>query len=194
MLWLWPQLGQNAAWSGIWLPQCVQYNHGLRVAGSDAGIVPILNTLRKNNIEKKHRLIIAVGFAVMVFGALAVLRTSHPHEVRLIPDCPSITLAGLYCPGCGSLRATHHLLHGRVSSSLAQNPLTMLVGVPVFAIGAVLLLYWALGRPAPAWTRSRMTVITLFTVGILLVVFGAMRNINADWARWMQPTDQRETR
>lgn len=125
---------------------------------------------------------------------MAVLRTSHPHEVGVIPECPSITLAGLYCPGCGSLRATHHLLHGRVDRSIAQNPLTLLIGVPVLVFGGYMLLLWAVSKPAPAWTRSRAAGWALVGAGILLLVFGVLRNIDADWAQWMKPADQREPR
>jgi hypothetical protein len=35
-------------------------------------------------------------------------------------------LTGLYCPGCGTLRALHQLLHGQILLALALNPLAML--------------------------------------------------------------------
>jgi len=39
------------------------------------------------------------------------------------PLCPFHTLTGWLCPGCGSQRAMHQLLHGNFGASLKLNPL-----------------------------------------------------------------------
>lgn len=38
------------------------------------------------------------------------------------PRCPVKWLTGLDCPGCGSARALHSLLHGEFAKALAYNP------------------------------------------------------------------------
>jgi hypothetical protein len=48
------------------------------------------------------------------------------------PSCVFLSLTGWECPGCGSLRATHQLLHGRLLQSLALNPF-VLVSSPILA-------------------------------------------------------------
>ena len=38
-----------------------------------------------------------------------VLATYNPLEHRIYPICAFYKTTGLHCPGCGGLRATHHL-------------------------------------------------------------------------------------
>ncbi len=55
-------------------------------------------------------------------GALAVLWWLEPARMHL-PLCQLHTMTGLHCPGCGAIRATHELLHGRVLAALRYNAL-----------------------------------------------------------------------
>src|SRR3954470_23248639 len=49
------------------------------------------------------------------------------------PPCPTRWLLGINCPGCGSLRAVHHLLHLRVGRAFTLNPLST-VALPFVAV------------------------------------------------------------
>ena len=44
----------------------------------------------------------------------------------LFPPCPFYTITGLFCPGCGSQRAFHALLHGHILLSADFNLLFVL--------------------------------------------------------------------
>lgn len=186
-------MGQNAFWFEISVPQCVQYTRGLHGAGRGRGIVGVPVTQRKNNLKIGQRRLAAIVLLILCASALALLRWNHPHNVSAIPECPSQSIAGVYCPGCGSLRATHHLLNGRVSDSLAQNPLTLLVGVPTAALGLIVLACWARERPLPAWLASRGASWTLVGAGAILLLFGVVRNIDASWADPLRPADQSQS-
>ena len=35
----------------------------------------------------------------------------NPSDIAIFPKCPFLLLTGLKCPGCGSQRAIHSLLH-----------------------------------------------------------------------------------
>lgn len=48
-----------------------------------------------------------------------------------VPLCPSATLLGVPCPGCGLTRATLALLHGDVASALRLHPLAPVIA-PLF--------------------------------------------------------------
>ena len=61
---------------------------------------------------------IAVGAAYLFFF--------EPGKTGFFPACPFRTLTGLSCPGCGSTRGLHRLLHGDVVSALKFNPLMVL--------------------------------------------------------------------
>ncbi|HWA35206.1 MAG TPA: DUF2752 domain-containing protein [Cyclobacteriaceae bacterium] len=52
------------------------------------------------------------------------------------PACPFRTLTGHLCPGCGSQRAVHDLLHLHVANAFMLNPL-LVISLPYVALGFV---------------------------------------------------------
>jgi len=115
-------------------------------------------------------------------AAATVLRQVDPHQPGHYPGCPFLTMTGLYCPGCGSLRALHDLLHGDLAGALARNP-AVLLAVPylVLALGAWLLR--STGRRVP-----RSTSLPPWTLWLLLgavLAFGVLRNLPG-WT-WLSP-------
>src|SRR3954466_7195069 len=73
-----------------------------------------------------------------LLGTLGVLATLtlylyNPVEHRFYPFCAFYQTTGLLCPGCGSLRAAHNLLHGHLIRAIQCNCLLM----AAVALGAV---------------------------------------------------------
>lgn len=67
-------------------------------------------------------------------AALAVLYFFDPSEGGLLfPPCPTEHLFGVYCPGCGSLRAVHALLHLDFIEAFSQNCLLFIMA-PLVAL------------------------------------------------------------
>lgn len=108
--------------------------------------------------------------------ALLFLWKFDPASTSLFPPCPLRWLTGWYCPGCGSLRALHQLLHGNIRSALAYNPFTVLA-LPflTYGIGSYGL-FRTTGRylpnrflPAP-WIR---------VLGLSIIIFGIARNLHS---------------
>jgi len=78
-------------------------------------------------------------FALITFIIIAASVTLfyyNPASSDLYPPSPFRVLTGLYCPGCGTLRALHQLLHGHLITAFGLNPL-MLISLP-FLIGSYL--------------------------------------------------------
>lgn len=76
------------------------------------------------------------------FVGLATLYTAwqDPNADGVFPQCPTHTVLGIDCPGCGGLRATHALVHGRVSDAFDHNVLATVilpVAVVVWAVWMV---------------------------------------------------------
>ena len=71
-----------------------------------------------------------VGLALLGLAAAAgavVLWNVDPRQAGSpLPPCPSEWLTGLFCPGCGTTRALHALLHLDFASAMAMNPLLVL--------------------------------------------------------------------
>jgi len=70
---------------------------------------------------------------LVVFG-LGIVYFFDPATTGFYPHCLFKTIFGLQCPGCGSLRAMHQLLHGNVAAAWALNPMLMIVGPLAVAV------------------------------------------------------------
>lgn len=100
-----------------------------------------------------------------------VLYRVEPEQSAWLPKCPLHWLTGWHCPGCGSTRAAHALLHGDVGRAMANNPLAV-GGVPiVLAFGL-----WSRRQFGPQWTTAISFRWILLLVAVL-VVFTVLRNV-----------------
>lgn len=122
-----------------------------------------------------HRLksvaIIGGGIIVVYY-----LYAYNPAGSLLYLPCPFHMLTGFYCPGCGSLRAFHHLLHGHLTTAFWLNPL-MVLSLPF--LGYSFLSYFMLGigrRPRPNIFVPASCIWVY--LGVVLLFWG-MRNISA---------------
>jgi hypothetical protein len=111
--------------------------------------------------------------AASAAAALAWVGTVDPNEPGHYPTCPFLAVTGWFCPGCGSLRALHALVHGDLRSALARNPL-MVITVPALA------LWWAAWLVRAVRQRSRRWAAPAWSIWALLVVvlvFAVARNV-----------------
>ena len=70
-------------------------------------------------------LALGIGLAILYFFV-------NPSEVDFLPKCPLYATTGIYCPGCGSQRATHQLLNFNILGVLHQN---VLYFISIFVFG-----------------------------------------------------------
>ncbi|MFY0604209.1 MAG: DUF2752 domain-containing protein [Flavobacteriaceae bacterium] len=68
---------------------------------------------------------IIIGIAVLILLSLYFL--FNPSLGDLFPKCPFYSSTGAYCPGCGSQRAIHDLVHLRILDALSHNFLMVLL-------------------------------------------------------------------
>lgn len=61
--------------------------------------------------------------------ALVAYFLFDPATNAIFPKCPFYVLTGLKCPGCGSQRALHALLHLQIGRAFRENPL-LVVSLP----------------------------------------------------------------
>lgn len=92
----------------------------------------------------------------------------------LFPRCFFHAATGFHCPGCGSQRAVHDLLHLRIGQALRHNVLIVIVAI-------------ALGAKGYAWLSKRYFLQYYFNLGhstwfalsivFLLFAYWILRNI-----------------
>ena len=69
---------------------------------------------------RRKYLLAAVLFLLLLVGA-GVLYFLYPAAKDFFPKCPFYESLHLYCPGCGSTRATFYLLHGDLQGVFRSN-------------------------------------------------------------------------
>ena len=124
-----------------------------------------------------RRLRALVPPAVLLAAAAAAVACAglvDPGEPGHYPTCPFLWATGLYCPGCGSMRMVHALVHGNVARAFGFNPLAFTL-LPVIGL---LWILWAVS--AVRGVPLRAPVVRPAAVGVLstlLVVYWVARNL-----------------
>jgi len=112
--------------------------------------------------------------AFLVVAVTAALDFFDPATSGIFPPCPLQYLTGWYCPGCGSLRALHQLLHGNLLAAWELNPLTIVL-LPFLAYGvASYVVFKVRGQYLP---RLFLPALWIRALCGLIILFGIARNI-----------------
>jgi len=103
----------------------------------------------------------------LAFGAVAAaLFAFDPVRVSVFPVCPFHQLTGLWCPGCGTTRALHQLLHGNLAAAFRFNALSM----SMLPVAGYLIVRGDASTLKPTW---------IWVLLAAIVAFGVLRNIPA---------------
>lgn len=110
-------------------------------------------------MTSKRKAITAV--ALVAVAVLCVCYYSVDPSSGPAPRCMLKLISGYDCPGCGTQRALHALLHGRVAEAWGYNP-ALFFAVPLAGMYAVVDIL-----PAPVGRVLRSPV---FILGIALAI------------------------
>jgi Protein of unknown function (DUF2752) len=126
--------------------------------------------------------VLHTGILISVLAVLAVLFVIDPSQVHFFPACPFHQITGLDCPGCGSTRAVHALLHGQLVAALHFNAM-LVVSLPLFAwLGFRFLQGQIKGKPQvviqPIWAWCFLAA---------WAAFGVLRNLPVQPFPWFAP-------
>ena len=114
-----------------------------------------------------------------LLAALVMLFGFNPARHSFYPFCAFHRLTGMQCPGCGGLRAVHHLLHGEVVTAFRFNQLVVLAApfVAWFAVRRILC-----GPPAEKFSH-RAQARWAWAAFAVLVLFWIVRNLPLEMFR-----------
>ena len=96
--------------------------------------------------EIVNRRLTALLIWLSIAAGATYLFIFEPGKSGFFPACPFRAITGFTCPGCGSTRGLHRLLHGDVVAAFEFNPL-MVLSLPF--------LLYALVRYTTAAVRGR---------------------------------------
>jgi len=105
-------------------------------------------------------------FSLMLLFAV-LLAAFPPEEHSFYPRCQFNEFTGLKCPGCGTTRAIHHLLHGELKTALTYN-FFLILSLPVLFV----FFYWQWKNPK-AYPKPRW----IYAYVIAMLLFGILRNV-----------------
>ncbi len=121
---------------------------------------------------------------VALGGTLALLAFCDPAHSGLFPVCPLHKYTGLWCPGCGALRASHELFHAHWIAALRLNPL--------FVLSLPFLGCWLARQFHPRFFSNKNA--TLFSKPFwtwiflaVVVTFGVLRNVPVAPFTYLKP-------
>ena len=121
----------------------------------------------------RRSVIAMLAVAAVVVAGVVIYSTFDPSASRWFPRCPFLMLTGLKCPGCGTQRAFHALLHGDVLSALHFNAL-LPVSIPLLLLYG----YAELVRTRKPRFYNRVNSVTaILAVLIVVIVWWIVRNI-----------------
>jgi hypothetical protein len=133
--------------------------------------------------SRRQRLVGPLLTGGAVLATTVALHFRDPHQHGSWGLCPLYALTGIYCPGCGALRATNDLSDGHLWQAASSNLLFVAL-IPLIVFGY---LRWV----ADAWNDVRRTrnVALQRNLGIVLLglmaVFTLARNL--PFGTWLAP-------
>lgn len=120
-----------------------------------------------------------MALATAALAVSAILLVADPNvQGSVLPPCPFHALTHLYCPGCGTTRALHALLHGHPGLALDMNPLAVVV-LPLLPV-----MLWNSWHPGRVW-MARVSDARLWLPVVL--VFTVLRNLPWLPFAWLAP-------
>ena len=111
-------------------------------------------------------MLVAVAFLFYFFD---------PADEALAPKCPSLLITGYECPGCGSQRAIHDLLHLRIGNAFAHN-LLVPIAIPYIILG-VYFQYFGGKEKYPKVERMFFGKWAAMAILVIVIVYWILRNV-----------------
>src|SRR5262245_10384073 len=119
-----------------------------------------------------RRTTVIVIWSVLAAGAAYVF-AFEPGKTGLFPICMFRFLTGYQCPGCGSTRALHQILHGHFVAAFMLNPL-LLIALPflLYAFLRYTITVMRGGVPRP----NALPASYIYAIFVIVVSFWIFRN------------------
>lgn len=80
---------------------------------------------------RRSLIIVLIVVVLLLFGF--IYYAVDPSASTIFPQCTFLQLTGYNCPGCGSQRAFHALLHGDIGAAFRYNAM-LIIAIPWIAL------------------------------------------------------------
>jgi len=118
-----------------------------------------------------------IVLGAVIVGLLTYIYYRYdPFQSAWFPKCPLKTFTGLDCPGCGSQRAIHALLHGEFLAAIRYNAL-LLPFIPYVIVGMIFQWKQNLSVDMLRWRRVLYGEWAIKIVAIVILLYFVGRNM-----------------
>jgi len=119
--------------------------------------------------------LLRIGLLIVILILAVLFFILDPSKHPIFPRCIFYSLTGLYCPGCGSQRAIHSLLHLNFAGVVQNNLLFLpaLVAIIYHYLCPILNRMFKLHLPDIFYMKN--TPIIIFAV---IIIFWIVRNMS----------------
>lgn len=127
-------------------------------------------------MTKKNKIIFGGILGIVLVSLYFSYNPSN--NTHLFPKCPFYGISGLHCPGCGSQRAIHDLMHLRFLDAIGHNLLLM---ITIFFGGGLYL-----------YSRSKFSKLIYhpkspYIIFSIVILFWVLRNLNFSPFHYLAP-------
>jgi len=132
--------------------------------------------VERDKIDKNKLIKMGISFLVLIGFGVYFYQNNPTAGEGVFLRCPSNLIFGIHCPGCGTQRALHHLLHLEIGAALRYNALFVLF-FPVMIYGLFLMVYniiFGTKKTIPFLT-NQVVIIGLL---VFVLLFGILRNVS----------------
>ena len=119
-----------------------------------------------------RRLTVLAIWSVILIGSFYAF-WFEPGQNGFFPKCPFRVLTGLTCPGCGSTRALHQILHGHIVAAFTLNPL-FVIAIPFLLLA--LLRHTSLSLQGKTPRPNALPASVIYLIFFVIVSFWIFRN------------------
>ncbi|MEW7281104.1 DUF2752 domain-containing protein [Aquimarina sp. 2201CG1-2-11] len=125
-----------------------------------------------------------IGIGIVFVIILCLYYFYNPTIEGIFPKCPFYSVTGLYCPGCGSQRALHQLLHFNLLETINYNAL--------YVIGLFSILYNLIIKGVNTYfNKGYYNYLnhpkTPIVIGVIIIIFWILRNISSQPFCYLAP-------
>lgn len=123
-------------------------------------------------MRHKNKFVI-LGSILLCALAVWIYSQFNPEQYAFFPKCPFLQLTGWECPGCGSQRALHDLLHGEIASAFYHNAL-LVISIPFITL---LLVAQAWAQKYPKFHNSLNSTRVIWGCFVVIMAWWLLRNV-----------------
>ena len=123
----------------------------------------------------KRTILYALSICIVCIIGAFIYYNYNPNSSLFFPKCPFLVLTGYKCPGCGSQRAIHALLHANLREAFSYNAFMILSLPYILLLLVAKVVQWK--NPHSSFPLKVQTAPIIWSYFTIAVLFWITRNI-----------------